>query len=156
MTDNTATVAVEADRGAIAISILLLAGAVVGLFAYKWSGSSTVIGSVRVTRGWSGSFHGLIDGGVLAASWLIGGLFVATIAVLIALPTFFEIPIAVALMSAGSPAAAAAVLIAGPAINAGSLMVVGKEIGARAATLIGGAVWIVACVAVVTFASTTF
>jgi uncharacterized membrane protein YraQ (UPF0718 family) len=43
------------------------------------------------------------------------------------------------------------VLIAGPAINAGSLMVVSKEVGPKAAALIGFAVWIVACLAVMTF-----
>jgi uncharacterized protein len=345
MTDNTVSLTAEAEgRGAIAISILLLTSALFGLLAYKWSASSTVLGAVRASGHWSGTFHGLIDGGVFAAAsfyfqkiwralaygiaigaavqtacrfaitrfklrdmpllrsplsscavgmplmlcsccvtpvvvtllrrkvrvgsavalllaspvlnpaaivltfllfplhlgvarlvaaftlaiavpvvvqwrvaglsgrdylrddessmpateawtlvavvkefsmnafrvalitipliavgvlasssvmpfigmWskgLIGGLFVATVAVLVALPTFFEIPIAIALLSSGSPAAAAAVLIAGPAINAGSLMVVSKEIGPRAAALIGFAVWIVACLTVVTFAS---
>lgn len=106
----------------------------------------------------------LIAVGVLASSsvmsfigvWskgLIGGLFVATIAVLVALPTFFEIPIAIALLSSGSAAAAAAVLIAGPAINIGSLMVVSKEVGPKAAAQIGIAVWLVASLGVVIFSS---
>lgn len=345
MSKNTAVLAAETDdRGAIAISILLVTAALVGLLGYKWSASASVLGAVRATRAWSGSFHGLADGGVLSAAtfyfqkiwkalaygiaigaavqtacrfaitrfklrdmallrsplsscavgmplmlcsccvtpvvvtllrrkvrvgsavalllaspvlnpaaivltfllfplhlgvarlvaacalavlvplvvqwrvasvstrdqllvdeatpspaetwtlvavvkeftknalqvalitipliavgvlasssvmpfigvWskgLVGGLLVATIAVLVALPTFFEIPIAIALLSAGSPGAAAAVLIAGPAINAGSLMVIGKEVSAKAAALIGIAVWFVACVAVVTFAA---
>lgn len=109
----------------------------------------------------------LIAVGVLASSTvmpligtlskgLIGGLVVATIAVLVALPTFFEIPIALALFASGAPGAAAAVLIAGPAVNAGSLMVVSKEVGFKSAALIGVAVWLVACVAVVTFALLPF
>ncbi|GAC1655412.1 MAG: hypothetical protein NVS4B3_20120 [Gemmatimonadaceae bacterium] len=83
---------------------------------------------------------------------LIGGLFVATVAVLVALPTFFEIPIAAALLSSGATAAAAAVLIAGPAINVGSLMVVSREVGPKAASLIALGVWLIACSSVLTFA----
>ncbi|GAC1659004.1 MAG: permease [Gemmatimonadaceae bacterium] len=84
---------------------------------------------------------------------LIGGFVVATGAVLVALPTFFEIPIAVALLASGSPAAAAAVLIAGPAVNVGSLMVISRELGPKAASLLALGVWFTACLSVLTFAS---
>jgi uncharacterized membrane protein YraQ (UPF0718 family) len=76
---------------------------------------------------------------MLVARWLPAGVFVsgwgkmaavvavALLAVPLAMPTFFEIPLALILLSAGAPpAAAAAMLIAGPAINLPSLLTIGR------------------------------
>jgi uncharacterized membrane protein YraQ (UPF0718 family) len=69
MTDHAVSVAADAeDRRAIAISAFLLTAALVGLLTYKWSASANVLGGVRATRAWSGSFRGLVDGGVLSAA----------------------------------------------------------------------------------------
>jgi uncharacterized membrane protein YraQ (UPF0718 family) len=63
----------------------------------------------------------------------------------IALPTFFEIPLAATLLAAGAPAAAAtAVLFVGPAVNLPSLLTVGHTAGWKVASLIALMVWLVA------------
>lgn len=77
------------------------------------------------------------------SAWMVA--IVASIAVPLALPTFFEIPLAVALLAAGAPAgAAAALLFAGPAVNLPSLLTVGQVAGWRAMVLIASMVWLVA------------
>jgi hypothetical protein len=54
-------------------------------------------------------------------------ILVALIAVPLAMPTFFEIPLALILLSAGAPAGAAvALLIAGPAVNLPSLFTIAR------------------------------
>lgn len=69
----------------------------------------------------------------------------AAVAVPIALPTFFEIPLAVTLLAAGAPAgAAAALLFAGPAVNLASLLTVGHQAGWRAVWVVGTMVWLIA------------
>jgi uncharacterized membrane protein YraQ (UPF0718 family) len=69
----------------------------------------------------------------------------ATIAVPLALPTFFEIPLALGLLAAGAPAgAAAALLFAGPAINLPSLFTVAKSTNWRVAIALGVSVWAIA------------
>jgi uncharacterized membrane protein YraQ (UPF0718 family) len=69
----------------------------------------------------------------------------ASLAVPLALPTFFEIPLAVAILAAGAPAgAAAALLFAGPAVNLPSLLTVGQVAGWKAMVLIASMVWLVA------------
>jgi len=68
--------------------------------------------------------------GVLASSrgQLIATIIVALIALPLAMPTFFEIPLALLLLSAGAPAGAAmAVMIAGPAINLPSLFTIARS-----------------------------
>ena len=73
---------------------------------------------------------------------------VALVAVLVALPTFFEIPIALLLLSAGGPAGGAlAVLVAGPVVNLPSLLVLGRETRPAIAATLGLAVWAVATLA---------
>jgi len=80
----------------------------------------------------------LVLGGVLLSSPILpvslklstGGTplvvaFVAAVAVLVALPTFFEIPLAMLFLGLGSPGAAAAMLVAGPIVNLPSLLVLG-------------------------------
>lgn len=71
----------------------------------------------------------------------------AAIAIPIALPTFFEIPIAVTLLAAGAPpGAAAALLFAGPAVNLASLLTVGHMAGWRAVWIVAVMVWLVAVI----------
>lgn len=73
----------------------------------------------------------------------------ALIAIPIALPTFFEVPLALGLLTAGAPAgAAAALLFAGPAVNLPSLLTVARSAGWKLAGGLVVMVWIVA----VTFA----
>jgi len=71
-------------------------------------------------------------------------VFVATIAVLIALPTFFEIPIAMVLLSLGAPGAAAAMLIAGPIVNLPSLFVLARETHPKVAVSLAVGIWVLA------------
>lgn len=62
----------------------------------------------------------------LAAVLTIG--IVAAVAVLIALPTFFEIPLALLLLQVGAPEGAAlALLFAGPIVNLPSLLVLAND-----------------------------
>ncbi|MBI2828208.1 MAG: permease [Acidobacteria bacterium] len=71
----------------------------------------------------------------------------AALAVLVALPTFFEIPLALTLLAAGLPAgAAAALLFAGPTVNLPSLLTVGRSAGWKPAVLVGLMVWLIALV----------
>jgi uncharacterized membrane protein YraQ (UPF0718 family) len=65
-------------------------------------------------------------------------ILVALVGVLIALPTFAEIPLALGLLSGGAPiAAATALLIAGPAINLPSMLTLGKTVTPRYAIALG-------------------
>jgi uncharacterized protein len=69
----------------------------------------------------------------------------ATVAVLIAMPTFFEIPLALALVAAGGPiGAAAALLFAGPIINLPSLLALAKTTNWKIATTLAGLIWALA------------
>lgn len=69
-------------------------------------------------------------------------LVVATGTLLLTLPTFFEIPIALSLLAAGASAGTAlAVLIAGPAINLASLLVIARHSHWKVAALVAAAVW---------------
>lgn len=56
---------------------------------------------------------------------------------LIALPTYFEIPLALLALHASGPGLAAAVLIAGPAVNLPSLLTIWREVSAKSAVVIG-------------------
>ena len=70
---------------------------------------------------------------------------VALGSVLVALPTFFEIPIALVMLQMGAaPGAALAVLIAGPVVNLPSLFVLGRETRPRVALAVAAGVWLVA------------
>lgn len=68
-------------------------------------------------------------------------LIVATGALLLTLPTFFEIPLALSLLAGGVPGAAFAVLIAGPSINLASLVVIARQSHWKIALLVAAAVW---------------
>jgi uncharacterized membrane protein YraQ (UPF0718 family) len=73
---------------------------------------------------------------------------VALVGVLVALPTFFEIPLALLLLQLGAPVGASvALLIAGPIVNLPSLLVLGRETHPRVALALGGGVWVVAMLA---------
>jgi len=68
--------------------------------------------------------------GALASSrgQLVATIIVALIALPLAMPTFFEIPLALLLLAAGAPAGAAmALMIAGPAINLPSLFTIARS-----------------------------
>ena len=72
-------------------------------------------------------------------------LFVGTLAVPLALPTFLEIPLALSLLSAGLPAGAAvALLFAGPAINLPSLLATARIAGWKVAVSVALFVWLIA------------
>jgi uncharacterized membrane protein YraQ (UPF0718 family) len=63
-----------------------------------------------------------------SAARLLAIIVVAAIAVPLALPTFFEIPLALILLGSGAPAGASvALLIAGPAINLPSLLTIARS-----------------------------
>ncbi|HEX7957739.1 MAG TPA: permease [Pyrinomonadaceae bacterium] len=75
-------------------------------------------------------------------------LVVAAAAVPLAMPTFFEIPLALLLLAAGMPpGAAVALLVAGPATNLPSLFTVGRATGWRAPALVGLTVFALAAAA---------
>jgi uncharacterized protein len=70
---------------------------------------------------------------------------IALFAVLLTLPSFFEIPLALSVLTVGGPAgAAAALLFAGPAINLPSLLVIGRYSSWRVAGTLALLVWIIA------------
>ena len=72
-------------------------------------------------------------------------LIVATVALLLTMPTFFEIPLALSLLAAGAPAGIAlAVLIAGPSVNLASLLVIARYSHWKVAALTAAAVWVAA------------
>jgi uncharacterized membrane protein YraQ (UPF0718 family) len=104
----------------------------------------------------------LILAGVVVSMWLANWLpidalsrdrfrvasvvFASFLAVPIALPTFFEIPLALTLLSAGAPAGmAAAVLFAGPAVNLPSLITIARSTNWNLACVLALAVALVAC-----------
>ena len=72
---------------------------------------------------------------------------VAALAVVVALPTLFELPLALFLVSAGSPGAAAAMLVAGPIVNLPSLMILGRQTRPRVAAGLAAGVWLIAVLA---------
>jgi uncharacterized membrane protein YraQ (UPF0718 family) len=70
---------------------------------------------------------------------------VSVVAVLLTLPTLFEIPLALSLLAVGAPAgAAAALLFAGPATNLASLFVIGRHSNWRVAGALATLVWSIA------------
>ncbi len=72
-------------------------------------------------------------------------LVVAAFAVLLALPTFFEIPLALLLLASGVPAGAAvALLIAGPAINLPSLLTIMRSTNWKVGVVVATFIWILA------------
>jgi len=87
------------------------------------------------------------------AAKLLAMMFVAAFAVPLALPTFFEIPLALILLASGAPpGAAVALLIAGPSVNLPSLFTIMRSTNWKIAALVAASIWILA-VATGTFLS---
>jgi hypothetical protein len=81
--------------------------------------------------------------GAGAGAQLLIVVVVAAVAVPIALPTFAEIPLALALLHAGAPEGAVlAMLVAGPAINLPSLFTVARAVSGRVAAATSLAVFV--------------
>jgi uncharacterized membrane protein YraQ (UPF0718 family) len=88
--------------------------------------------------------------GALASSrgQLVATIIVALIAVPLAMPTFFEIPLALLLLSAGAPTSAAvAIMIAGPAINLPSLFTIARSTNWKVAAAVALAIFLLAVLA---------
>lgn len=82
------------------------------------------------------------------AGLVVSVALVAMVAVIVALPTFFEIPIALMLLAAGaSQGVAVAFVVAGPIVNLASLFVLGRETRPRIALAVAAGVWLVATAA---------
>ncbi|HEX8337941.1 MAG TPA: permease [Pyrinomonadaceae bacterium] len=106
---------------------LIVAGVFLSMLIARW-----------LPVGWSGS----------GSAQVLAVLIVAAVAVPLALPTFFEIPLAFLLLGAGMPAGAAvALLVAGPATNLPSLLTVGRSTDWRVSLLVGTSVWALAAAA---------
>ena len=74
-------------------------------------------------------------------------LVIAALAVPLALPTFFEIPLALILLSSGAPmGAAVALLIAGPSVNLPSLLTIMRSTNWRVAGMLAVSIWTLAVV----------
>jgi uncharacterized protein len=72
-------------------------------------------------------------------------MIVAAFAVPLALPTFFEIPLALILLASGAPpGAAVALLIAGPSVNLPSLFTIMRSTNWKVAALVAASIWILA------------
>jgi uncharacterized membrane protein YraQ (UPF0718 family) len=86
--------------------------------------------------------------GQLGGANLLGAVaLTALVGTLAALPTFFEIPVALMLLSLGVPSAVvAAFVVAGPIVNLPSLLVLAREVRPRVALALGAGVWLVATV----------
>ena len=70
---------------------------------------------------------------------------VAAFAVPLALPTFFEIPLALILLGSGAPVGAAvALLIAGPSVNLPSLLTITRSTNWKVAAVVAASIWILA------------
>jgi len=72
---------------------------------------------------------------------------IAAVAVLVALPTFFEIPLGMLFLGLGAPGAAAAILVAGPLVNLPSLLILARETRPRVAIAVALGVWVLAVAA---------
>src|SRR5207253_5730221 len=70
---------------------------------------------------------------------------VAAVAVPLALPTFFEIPLALILLGSGAPVGAAvALLIAGPSVNLPSLFTITRSTNWKVAAVVAASIWALA------------
>ncbi len=88
--------------------------------------------------------------GSLASSdrQLIATVMVALIALPLAMPTFFEIPLALLLLSAGAPiGAAVALMIAGPAVNLPSLFTIARSTNWKVAGAVAFSIFLLAVLA---------
>ena len=78
---------------------------------------------------------------------LLAVIVVATFAVPLALPTFFEIPLAIVLLALGAPVGGAlALLIAGPSVNLPSLLTIMRSTNWKIAATVAASIWAIAVV----------
>jgi uncharacterized protein len=115
---------------------------------------------------WSVAYLTLVTIPLLVAGVVLSGLFLphvtalsgtstalavavaALVGTAVALPTFFEIPIGILLLSAGAPlAVVVAFVVAGPIVNLPSLFVLSRETHPKVAAALAGGVWVVATAA---------
>jgi len=76
---------------------------------------------------------------------ILAVLVVAAVAVPLALPTFFEIPLALILLASGAPlGAAVALLVAGPSVNLPSLFTIVRSTNWRVAAVVAVSIWTLA------------
>src|SRR5438132_4524746 len=74
-----------------------------------------------------------------SAAKFLAIIIIAAIAVPLALPTFFEIPLALILLASGAPVGAAvALLIAGPSVNLPSLLTIARSTNWKVAVTVAG------------------
>src|SRR5712691_2955966 len=79
------------------------------------------------------------------AAQFLAIIVVAAVAVPLALPTFFEIPMALILLGSGAPAGAAmALLIAGPSVNLPSLLTIMRSTNWKVAAMVAVSIWTLA------------
>src|SRR2546425_1730688 len=82
------------------------------------------------------------------AARLLAIVVVAAVAVPLALPTFFEIPLALILLSSGAPiGAAVALLIAGPSVNLPSLLTIMRSTNWKVSAVVAASIWTLAVAA---------
>src|SRR5258707_1240902 len=82
------------------------------------------------------------------AARILAVLVVAAVSVPLALPTFFEIPLALILLASGAPlGAAVALLIAGPSVNLPSLFTIMRSTNWKVAAIVASSIWTLAVAA---------
>ena len=89
----------------------------------------------------------LLPRGIFFSGWgtMASIVVIALIAVPLALPTFFEIPLALILISAGAPLAAVVpLLIAGPAVNLPSLFTIARTSSWKVAGMVAATIFVIA------------
>jgi uncharacterized membrane protein YraQ (UPF0718 family) len=79
------------------------------------------------------------------AARILAVVIVAAFAVPLALPTFFEIPLALILLASGTPVGAAvALLVAGPSVNLPSLLTIMRSTNWKVAAVVAASIWTLA------------
>jgi uncharacterized membrane protein YraQ (UPF0718 family) len=80
-----------------------------------------------------------------SAAKFLAIILVAAVAVPLALPTFFEVPLALILLGSGLPVGAAvALLIAGPSVNLPSLFTIMRSTSWKVAAVVAASIWVLA------------
>lgn len=83
--------------------------------------------------------------GAIRGAHTLAVVIIALFAVLLTLPSLFEIPLALSILAAGGPVGGAvAMLFAGPAINLSSLLVIGRYSTWKVGVGLGALVWTIA------------
>lgn len=80
--------------------------------------------------------------GAATGAHVLAVTIIALVAVLLTLPSLFEIPLALSLLAAGGPVGGAvAILFAGPATNLASLLVIGRYSSWKVAASLAVLIW---------------